>query len=288
MKNTMLLMQQVLLECGTKCGTSTDLDWKTIERRFEHEGTSFLTITLPDFCSTFEKALETRQTSRLDWPGWVTRGNTPVFLGKFFDYVFDRDTGRLLEDVALEEYILQWYPSDGPWHILPKGKNRQDAILDFRREWWESNESCLLNAVASIRQVTRLFSKIEIECSQERIDAAYKAFLECEHELRHVKFPEDRSSATSDTVFDHLESPFYQDGKPKLNALTRIGNLLYGDIYTEMCKDLLEGHPMPKHGPGSTADRLVGNKKFEQVEWPVRLDRSFPAGEYLLPSWRYK
>jgi hypothetical protein len=151
--------------------------------------------------------------------------------------------------------------------------------------YWNENEEVVLNAVAGIRQVTRLFSKLEIECSAKNIDKAYDDFLRVENELKAY----EHDGAVSREAIDFLiDSPFYKLGETRAGRLGRIGRLLYGDLYMQMCKDLLEGHPIPKHGPGSTADRLLGNKKFEQTEWPVRLDRSFPAGEYLLPSWRYK
>jgi hypothetical protein len=44
---------------------------------------------------------------------------------------------------------------------------------------------------------------------------------------------------------------------------------------------------LPKHGPGATADRLKGNQKYNQTEWTERLEKVFPAGEFLLPHWKY-
>jgi hypothetical protein len=43
----------------------------------------------------------------------------------------------------------------------------------------------------------------------------------------------------------------------------------------------------PRHGPGATADRLLGNEKFDLCEWPRRLEDVFPYGEYLVPNERY-
>ena len=44
---------------------------------------------------------------------------------------------------------------------------------------------------------------------------------------------------------------------------------------------------VPRHGPGATADRLRGNAKYTISEWPLRLERVFPYGDYALPSWRH-
>jgi len=277
MKSLMLLMRQVLQECGTRCGTSTDLDFKTVEKRVEHEGLSFLTTSLPDFCSVFEKALDKGQTSFDEWTGWTTRGNLPVFLGGFLDHVFDRESGRLREIHLLDSFI-----ASGDYNLSLQSID--EIREDFLNYFWEENEEVIINAIAGIRQVTRLFSKLEIECSSERIDEAYEAFLTCEKEL---SIYDANTVGWIDSLDDIIDSPFYKLGESRAGRLGRIGRLLYGDLYYDMCKTLFEGYPIPKHGPGATADKLFGNKKFEQVEWPERLDRSFPAGEYLLPSWRY-
>jgi hypothetical protein len=47
------------------------------------------------------------------------------------------------------------------------------------------------------------------------------------------------------------------------------------------------GEIIPKHGPGATAERLQGNAKYLQREWPSRLDKVFPHWEYLISSYRY-
>jgi len=279
MKSLMLLMRQVLQECGTRCGTSTDLDFKQIEKRVEHEGLSFLTTSLPDFCSTFEKALDKGQTSFDEWTGWSTRGNLPVFLGGLLDYVFDRESGRLRKFAELDRYIV------GLNVTTPLTQSIDEIRDDFLALWDDENGELFINSIVGIRQVTRLFSKIEVPCSEERVASAYSAFLTCEKELEDYELG---SVDWEESLDSCLDSPFYKLGEARAGRLGRIGRLLYGDVYMDMCTALLEGHPVPKHGPGSTADRLLGNEKFLQTEWPVRLDRSFPAGEYLLPSWRYK
>nr|QDH86857.1 MAG: hypothetical protein H2BulkLitter115474_000002 [Leviviridae sp.] len=55
------LMHAVYFDACIKCSADvSDLrDLKTIKSRVMSEGLSFLTITLPAFCSAFERALET-------------------------------------------------------------------------------------------------------------------------------------------------------------------------------------------------------------------------------------
>lgn len=191
MKRLMLLMQTVLQECGTRCGISTDLDGKTIERRVEDEGLEFLTITLPTFCATFERALAEEVSVPQEWAGWRTRGATPVFLGQFLDLIFDRSSGRLLTELWQNTYSANIsYQFSGKvsddLNRLPFGH----PLMQMSLEEVQERELC---AVQAIRQVTRLFSKAEFDAAQSRVDKAYEEFLECEKELESYlgKFPEE-------------------------------------------------------------------------------------------------
>jgi len=102
MKSLMTLLQLVLSELGTRCGTSTTLDWKTIKSRFEHESLSFLTITMPAFCQDFQKSLESGKVGHDSFSGFRKRGGLPLFLGGFLDLVFERGSARLLPDPSVE------------------------------------------------------------------------------------------------------------------------------------------------------------------------------------------
>jgi len=267
MEGSMLLMQQVLQECGTRCGIDTDRDLKRITSRYKNEGLEFLTTSLPNLGKTFEQCLAKREVDLFDWPGWSVVNNLPEFLGGFFEIVFDRTSGRLREVKEFIEFLED-----------RKFSNQDELTVeelleqaDFVSNWHDENDQLVFEAVACIRQITRLFGKLEIEASEDDKTQAYSAFLTCENELtNHV---EDL------TVLGGLDS--------QLEELARMGRLLYGNVYTDMCTALYKGFPIPKHGPGATADKLIGNKKFEQRVWPERLERSFPAGEYLIPNWRY-
>jgi hypothetical protein len=202
-----------------------------------------------------------------DWPGWSIHNNLPEFLGGFFELVFDRTSGRLRVDRLTDEFL---YMKNYSVSDLDSDEVVRELVA-FCAEWHKQNDFMIAEGVACIRQITRLFGKLELEASQEAKEQAYKAFITCENELTN-----------------HLEALTLYGGLPdQISDLERMGRLLYGDVYTDMCTALFEGFPVPKHGPGSTADKLVGNKKFEQTVWPERLERSFPAGEYLIPNWRY-
>ena len=97
MKSLMLLLRCVLADASTWCCTSTTLDCKTIERRVEHEGISFLTITLPTFCSDFERSLDLGCVDPAMFLSFRKRGALPLLFGGLLDLVFDRCSGLLLD-----------------------------------------------------------------------------------------------------------------------------------------------------------------------------------------------
>jgi hypothetical protein len=65
----------------------------------------------------------------------------------------------------------------------------------------------------------------------------------------------------------------------------RVSNLLCADLFSEIDRKIYNSELIPSHGPGATADGLMGNQKFKQREWTERLDYEFPARDYLFPTW---
>jgi hypothetical protein len=80
-------------------------DVREILRRFEHEGLSFLTITLPSFCDGIELSIERGWCGRDAFPGFRfrRRGCTPEFLQGFTRHLFDLD-GVVRSD--FDPYVL--------------------------------------------------------------------------------------------------------------------------------------------------------------------------------------
>jgi len=223
MKSPIEFLQCVLNELGTWCGTSTTRDLKKITGRYEHEGMSFLTISLPNLGKDFEKSLDQGFVGHDQFLGFSKTGRLPRLLGGFFDLVFDRRTGVLLD-----------VPS--------------------------------IDAIFAIRQISLMFKKIELPCSDARLAAAMKRYIECEQEVR----ASDSSLETN-----------------RLKEFERIGRLLWADVLQEVDEDIYYQRIIPKHGPGATADKLKGNLKWRQVEWPERLDQEFPSGDFLIPNQRH-
>lgn len=123
-----------------------------------------------------------------------------------------------------------------------------------------------VEAIRAIRQISLMFGKIRLECSDARKQAAIFQFLECEKDLR---------SSDARIRPDQVDS------------FRRVSRMLWFDLLSRIDRKVYEGEVIPRHGPGQTADRLLGNQKWRQAEWPERLDKVFPAGDFLIPNWRF-
>nr|QDH89620.1 MAG: RNA-dependent RNA polymerase [Leviviridae sp.] len=104
MKSLMSLWSQVAEESATRCCTSATADINTVSRRVEHEGLSFLTITLPELGKATQKWLDQGQVE-IHSSFSQGRGSLPLFLGGFFSRVFDRSSGTLLENPCVDSIL---------------------------------------------------------------------------------------------------------------------------------------------------------------------------------------
>jgi len=218
----MSFLQLLLEEIGERCGVSTSRDFKEISARVEHEGISFLTISLARFGKDFTKALDEGRVDPNHFSRWSKSGSTPRFLGGMLDLVFDRRCGTLLDEPSLE-------------------------------------------AIRGIRQVTLAFAKIGLQCSREREELALTKFVEIESEI----LARDPYGAVNG-----LRERFRHTGK-----------VLFREMFTEIDRKIYYNEIVPGHGPGATADRLLGNEKYDLAYWPRRMDDVFPFLEYAVPSW---
>jgi len=234
MKSLIELWRRMADELAIWCHTSATLDIKTVERRIEQEGFSFLTITLPAFAKDFERCLDAGAVDPCAFPGFARKRGLPLFLGGFLGNVFDASSGDLVDE--------------------------NDLMID---------------SILAVRQLCYLFAKIDMPCSEARTRRAIKGYIDCEQEM----------SEKSGTISaEHMES------------FRRISSLLLRGVFTHMDVLIHEGALRGRHGPGSTADRLSGNGKYDQWEWPERLDKVFPARENIVvpllgmssDSWWYQ
>lgn len=99
MKRPTTLAIVLVNELASILGISAKRDVEVIRRRVEHEGFSFLTITLPLLSDALESGLE---AGRFTCPSNFARhGRLPRLLGGFFNRVFDR-CGELLDEPCPE------------------------------------------------------------------------------------------------------------------------------------------------------------------------------------------
>jgi hypothetical protein len=221
-KSLLMLWEEVALEEGNWCQVSTVRDLQTVHERSRCEGLSFLTITLPQFCSDFEKSLDQGTVASDSFGGFRRRRGLPLFLGGFLRRIFS-ENGCLLDDPCVD-------------------------------------------AIRAVRQLTLMFGKIHARCSPARETAALRKFVECEQDVRRTE---------KDLT------------KGDLERFGRVGRLLCNGLFTFMDSRIYEGRVVPRHGPGVTADGLTANGKYNQREWPQRLEELFPALDFILPSQRY-
>jgi hypothetical protein len=123
-----------------------------------------------------------------------------------------------------------------------------------------------IDCIFAVRQLTLMYSKILLQCSDARVASAMSDYVKCEQEV--VKALEDSPHRVRENF-------------------RRVSALLFEDVFGELERKLLFSEIIPSHGPGSTADKLVGNGKFDLREWPARLEDVFPFGEYAIPNWKY-
>ncbi len=222
----MLIWMELAKELGERCSVSTHRDIKTVADRSKTEGSSYLTITLPLLGKAFDKALDLGQSDPSLFTGFQCRGRTPKFLGEFFDLVFDRASGVVLDEPSA-------------------------------------------SAIVAIRQLTRLASKVALDCSERSKREAFRGFVKTDEELEVA-----------------IESLSLEE----IQAFGRMARRVFGDVLAGLDNLHSSGELTPRHGPGSTADRLLGNEKYDlrRAKWHWRLEHGgFHSVDFLLPNARY-
>jgi hypothetical protein len=136
-----------------------------------------------------------------------------------------------------------------------------------------------IETIYAIRQLTLMFSKIALPStslsrkrkqgnnrqvvSPERERQAMREYVQCEKDVKD-----------SDKRLD----PQY------LEDFARMSELLYGDMFAKVDRDVYWARCIPKHGPGAVVDRLSSNAKWNLRSWTTRLQTVFPAEEFLIPN----
>jgi len=203
------------------------MDLKKVQHRVKHEGLSFLTITLPAFGKDFERSLE---------------------LGRVERHLFSSSTS--------------WKKGRGGLPLFLGGF--LSRVFDATSGELLDNPD--IDAILAVRQLTLMFSKISLPCSDAREREAMNGFVECELDVRRC------DSSRPDYLIREFEAA---------------SQALFARAFSKVDRKVYYSEILPKHGPGATADHLSGNRKYDQRSWTARLEKIFPAGEFLLPNWSY-
>ena len=121
-----------------------------------------------------------------------------------------------------------------------------------------------VTAIRAVRQLTLMFGKIHLDCSDERTAKAFAKYVETD---RTVGDLDDRRDHSSRLDFVHMAGRLWG------NLLSRVDSRIHARDY------------LPKHGSGSTADKLIGNQKYANRLWSSRLDKIVSGQDMLLSSW---
>nr|QDH87822.1 MAG: RNA-dependent RNA polymerase [Leviviridae sp.] len=123
-----------------------------------------------------------------------------------------------------------------------------------------------VDSIHALRQLTLMFGKIALPCSDARVRKAMREFVECEQDVRRADSKLSRK---------------------QLENFKQMSTLLFRNVFLSMERDLYAGALLPKHGPGAVAEKLSSNGKYRSTSWTRRLEGSFPASEYLIPNSRF-
>lgn len=93
-------LHSLLQDASISIGADMTRDWTTIQSRLQHEGVSFLTITLPAFTSWLEQSLEVGHTLPTIFSFFKKAKYRafPCFMQGLVEHVFDSRTGDLLDE----------------------------------------------------------------------------------------------------------------------------------------------------------------------------------------------
>jgi len=113
----------------------------------------------------------------------------------------------------------------------------------------DESPNLVARAVEATRQICLVFKKLSLTCTPKRVRAAIKGFVSTEHDL---------------AAFD----PSIDD----CHRFKSVAHLLWAGVIS----NIKVSDCRPVHGPGQTAERIVGNGKYVWQSWHDRLDIYFP------------
>jgi hypothetical protein len=247
-------LRLILTECGDRCCISTDLDFKRIKTRYEHEGFAFLGITLANYGKDFQKSLDQGFVSPDLFLAFEKRAGLPELFRGFLENVFEPLSGRLLSSPcvdcihSLRQLSLMWAKVNAPTTPV-REKKAFDSFMVREQHVYDSSDKIARSSLYSGSSSPASVG-FDLQGLQERI-------------------PSSRIIEDSDLFRYH-----------------QMSRRLFGPIFNAIDRKINREEIVPRHGPGATADRHLGNSKWSsEVAWPVRLECSFPSGKFFYTSF---
>lgn len=268
-----------LEELGALCSVSTTHDIQTVMRRVESEGDNFFRVALPRYGKDFEQSLSIGAIPPQLYRGYSRRSvefhrkdettgewttsrravGTPKFLGGFQDLIFSVHSN---DDWKRPDVVSD--PSDDSdvfnWPRMLEANRSQDLEK-------------MADAVAAIRQLSLMFAKEKELAPLPAQKAAIQSYVETDKEL-------------DNPLGDALASLTLFEGG-RLERIRKVITLVFGQVLSDVDREVYNFELSPRHGSGSTSDRLYGNQKWSFDSWTDRLEHIFPYGVYALPNARF-
>lgn len=174
---------------------------------------------------------------------------------------FDKGLLRALEDGRVSSDLFPGFRMRGGLPLFLGGFLRNifapdGALLDEPHT----------ESIRAVRQLCAVAGKIEGVCTPRRNLAAVRAYVEADDECARWD----------------LTSP-----QSLIQELIDVSNRVLVPWLASADRKISRDELTPKHGPGQTADRLLGNKKFDLAYWPEHLESRFPWIEWGVPNYRY-
>jgi hypothetical protein len=126
-----------------------------------------------------------------------------------------------------------------------------------------------IESIICIRQFCLMWKKVNINCTQKRTENAIKAYIETDEEV----------ARRPDYVALAREAPYSDAGR-----LLTLARNLWHHLDARLAIAWRNDSIVPKHGPGATAERISGNRKFDLLHWHVRLQERFPIDQFAFPN----
>jgi len=121
-------------------------------------------------------------------------------------------------------------------------------------------------AIFFVRQITLAYKKTLRSCTSARNKGAIDEYVQCEKEVKAC------------------EEEISNSGSIQLDSFDRASSLLWGSSLSRVDRDVYSTRIIPRHGPGSTSERIISNNKYKLRSWHSRLEEYFPSDIFAIPN----